>query len=50
MSTDLRVENILIQVRSKLQEGNIKLWLPPYYIENVGQSDSDLEVSFNFPF
>lgn len=44
MSSDLRVENILIQVRSKLQENGIKLWLEPYYTEGIGTIESELEV------
>lgn len=44
MSGDLRVENVLIQVRSKLQEGGIKLWLSPYYEEGIGSVDDEIEV------
>lgn len=36
MSINLKIENILIQVRSKLSENKIKLWLSPYYSENGG--------------
>lgn len=45
MSADLRVENILIQVRCKLQETGVKLWLQPYYAEGIGSIDAELEVS-----
>lgn len=44
MSADLRVENILIQVRSKLQDSGIKLWLQPYYDEGIGTIETELEV------
>lgn len=41
---DLRIENVLIQVRGKLNEDSIKLWLSPYYEEGIGSNDSELEV------
>lgn len=44
MAISLRIENILIQVRAKLQIEQIKLWLPPYYVEGIGPIDSELEV------
>lgn len=47
MSADLRIENILIQVKSKLLENGIKLWLPPYYVEG-GACDAELEVRITF--
>lgn len=47
MSGDLRVENVLIQVRSKLQENGIKLWLSPYYEEGIGSVDDKIEVIFH---
>lgn len=44
MAISLPIENILIQVRAKLQNEQIKLWLPPYYEEGIGPIDSELEV------
>lgn len=44
MAISLPIENILIQVRSKLQNEQIKLWLPPYYVDGIGPIDSELEV------
>lgn len=45
MAISLPIENVLIQVRAKLQSEHIKLWLPPYYEEGIGPVDSELEVS-----
>lgn len=42
----MRVENILIQVRSLLQEKGIKLWLEPYHTDGLGPCDAELEVTF----
>lgn len=42
MASGVNIEDVLIQVRSKLQEHNIKLWLPPYYIDDP--QDEVLEV------
>lgn len=54
MAISLPIENILIQVRAKLQNEQIKLWLEPYYEEGIGPIDSELEVwtkiSFLFQF
>ncbi|XP_030080831.1 NEDD8 ultimate buster 1 [Drosophila hydei] len=38
------VENNLVQLRARLQERGVKLWESPYYVENVGSSDSAVEV------
>ncbi|XP_037050774.1 NEDD8 ultimate buster 1-like [Bradysia coprophila] len=43
MSGDLKIENILMQVRSKLQEDGVKLWLSPYYEESIGPIDEMIE-------
>lgn len=40
----LSIENCLIQVRARLQEEGIKLWLEPYYFEGIGAVDAELEV------
>lgn len=45
MAISLSIDNILIQVRSKLQDEGIKLWLLPYYLEGIGPVDTELEVS-----
>lgn len=45
MAGKYNIENVLIQVRAKLLENGIKLWLPPYYVEDIGSVDAELEVS-----
>lgn len=45
MANGLSIDNCLIQVRSRLQEEGIKLWLEPYYVPGVGSNDTELEVS-----
>lgn len=50
MSGSLQIENILVQVRSRLQDGGVKLWIEPYYVEGFGPVDSELEVSVFFQF
>lgn len=40
----LTIENCLIQVRSSLQAEGIKLWLEPYYLQDIGPVDSEIEV------
>lgn len=45
---DFKIEEVLIRLRSKLNEDQIKLWLPPYYLEGAGTSDEEIEVSTNF--
>lgn len=37
------IEDTLVRLRVRLQELDIKLWEEPYYVENVGSSDSALE-------
>lgn len=44
MANSLSIDNCLIQVRSRLQEESIKLWLEPYYVQGVGPNDAELEV------
>lgn len=39
---ELKVDNIIIQVRDKLQKDGIKLWLSPYYLP-TGPSTCELE-------
>lgn len=43
-----QIENCLIQTRCYLQSQGIKLWLPPYYEEDIGPIESELEVIFDF--
>lgn len=44
MSADLRLDNILIQVTSRLRANGIKLWLEPYHSEEFGPCNTELEV------
>lgn len=44
MANGLSIDNCLIQVRARLQDEGIKLWLEPYYFEGVGPNDTELEV------
>lgn len=48
MAISLSIENVLIQVRAKLQENGIKLWLSPYYSDEIGPNEAELEVSVLF--
>ncbi|XP_055305346.1 NEDD8 ultimate buster 1 [Sitodiplosis mosellana] len=43
MANGLSIDNCLIQVRSRLQEEGIKLWLEPYHVEGIGSNDTELE-------
>lgn len=45
MGAHLKTEDILMQIRSKLQDDDIKLWLEPYYFEDIGPSDDEINVS-----
>lgn len=40
-----QIDNIIIQVRARLQMLGIKLWLEPYYYEGVGCVEEEIEVS-----
>lgn len=44
MASQLKTEDVLLQIRSKLQSDDIKLWLEPYYYEGIGPSDEELAV------
>lgn len=44
MSVQLKTEDVLLQIRSKLQSDDIKLWLEPYYFEGIGPSDEEIQV------
>lgn len=37
-------EDVVIQVKDKLQRDGVKLWLPPYHVENNGSSEDALKV------
>ncbi|XP_066999509.1 NEDD8 ultimate buster 1 isoform X2 [Anabrus simplex] len=43
MSHDLRIEGILLQIREKLNCDQVKLWLPPYFIEGIGCCEAEIE-------
>ncbi|XP_002056469.2 NEDD8 ultimate buster 1-like [Drosophila virilis] len=38
------MENKLVQLRIRLQERGVKLWESPYYVEDLGSSDSAVEL------
>lgn len=38
------IDNIIIQVRALLQQRQIKLWLEPYYYQDIGVVESELET------
>lgn len=39
-----QIDNIIIQVRARLQAQGIKLWLDPYYYDEVGCVEDEIEV------
>lgn len=39
-----KIDNIIIQVRARLQTMGIKLWLEPYYYDEVGCVEEEIEV------
>lgn len=43
-ASHLKAEDILIQIRSKLQNDDIKLWLEPYYVPDIGTVEEELTV------
>ncbi|KAJ6638174.1 NEDD8 ultimate buster 1 [Pseudolycoriella hygida] len=43
MSGILRIDNVLMQVKGKLQENRVKLWLSPYYEDGIGAVDDEIE-------
>lgn len=47
MSAQLKTEDILLQIRSKLQSDDIKLWLEPYYFDELGSSEEQIKVIFD---
>jgi hypothetical protein len=46
MSSDLRSEGILMQIREKLNEDHVKLWLPPFLMEDGGTCEEEMQVRF----
>lgn len=44
MSTELKTEGIRIQIREKLNEDHVKLWLPPYYSEDGVTCEEEIQV------
>lgn len=40
-----QIDNIIIQVRARLQSMGIKLWLEPYYYDEVGCVEDEIEVN-----
>jgi hypothetical protein len=44
MSSELKTEGIHIQIREKLNEEHVKLWLPPYYSEDGGTCEEEIQV------
>ena len=44
MSSELKTEGIRIQIREKLNEDHVKLWLPPYYSEDGVTCDEEIQV------
>lgn len=40
-----QIDNIIIQVRARLHLLGIKLWLEPYYYDEVGCVEEEIEVS-----
>lgn len=44
MYFDLKKEDELMQIRGKLREDKIKLWLEPYYIQTKGSVQEEIKV------
>lgn len=47
MASNLKIEDVFIQIRGKLQLDGVKLWLLPYYDESVGVCDEEIMVKRN---
>lgn len=45
MAKNISIETVLIQVRGRLQEEGIKLWLEPYHVTAIGPVEPELEVN-----
>jgi hypothetical protein len=48
MSSDLELEGIRIQIREKLNEEHVKLWLPPYCKEDGVTCEEEMQVRLMF--
>lgn len=46
MCENLSIADKLARVRDKLNRDKVQLWTPPYYVPEIGPSDSDLQVKF----
>ncbi|PSN45549.1 hypothetical protein C0J52_05786 [Blattella germanica] len=46
-ASDLKIEGILIQVKEKLNEEHVKLWLPPYFTEDGGCCEEEMQKLMN---
>jgi hypothetical protein len=44
MSSELKIEGIRMQIREKLNEDHVKLWLPPYYTEDGITCEEEIQV------
>lgn len=44
MSSELKTEGIRIQIREKLNEEHVKLWLPPYYSEDGVTCEEEIQT------
>jgi hypothetical protein len=44
MSAELKIEGILMQIREKLNEDHVQLWLPPYYTEDGVTCEEEIQV------
>lgn len=42
----MKIDDVFIQIRDKLQKEGVKLWLQPYYDESNGCCEKELKVSF----
>jgi hypothetical protein len=45
MSAALKIEGILMQIREKLKEDHVKLWLPPYCTEDGVTCEEEIHVT-----
>jgi hypothetical protein len=44
MNSELKTEGIHLQIREKLNEEHVKLWLPPYYSEDGATCEEEIQV------
>jgi hypothetical protein len=48
MNSDLKTEGIRIQIREKLNEEHVKLWLSPYCTEDGLTCEEEMQVRLMF--